>query len=107
MARKYNSVILLKSGYDIVTDGGTSHIVEGGNAGLTKGGTGDVLAGLCASFYCKNKPMASAMLASFFLKKTSENLFQSKGYWYNISNIIERLPEQIKKLVIDNDESLN
>jgi len=92
-AEKYKTVILLKAVVDIISDGRKNYVVEGGNAGLTKGGTGDVLAGLALSFYAKNEPLLSAVLASSVLKKAADGLFLKKGYWYNIFDLIEKIPE--------------
>lgn len=98
-AHEHNCLILLKAIADFISDGDNIVVVQGGNAGLTKGGTGDILAGLAASLYTKSNPLESAVLASFILKKTADNLFQSKAYWYNISDIINNIPETIKKLI--------
>ena len=97
-AAKYNCIILLKAIVDILSDGIESYVVEGGNAGLTKGGTGDVLGGLTVSFYAKNDALFSAVAASLLLKATAEELFKGLGYWYNVSDIIKKLPEKFKEL---------
>lgn len=97
-AAKYNCVLMLKAIVDIISDGKESYIIEGGNAGLTKGGTGDVLGGLTLSFYAKNDAIFSAVAASLLLKITAEELFKRKGYWYNVSDIIKKLPEKFKEL---------
>ncbi|MBI5127644.1 NAD(P)H-hydrate dehydratase [Candidatus Roizmanbacteria bacterium] len=99
-AKKYKVVILLKAIVDIVSDGKSTYTIKGGNAGLTKGGTGDVLGGLVAVFYSKNSPINSAIFSSVLLKITADSLFEDKGYWYNISDIINRLPEILKKIVL-------
>jgi NAD(P)H-hydrate epimerase len=101
MAGEYNSVILLKAITDYVSDGTTAYEVEGGNAGLTKGGTGDVLAALSASFVTKSLPLLSAVAASVLLKKTADALHGTSGYWYNVGDIIEKLPEVLKVGIID------
>jgi len=95
---RYRCVILLKMGVDIVTDGVRTCIIEGGNPGLTKGGTGDILAGLTASFYTKNDAFVSAVFGSYLLKSSSDALFQSKGYWYNIDDIISIIPFVYKNI---------
>ena len=97
ISKKYKTIILLKAVVDIVSDGDKVYLVEGGNAGLTKGGTGDILAGLTTTLSANNLALISAVSASILLKKTGERLFQSKGYWYNISNIIETIPEVLKE----------
>lgn len=95
-AKDYKCVILLKAITDIISDGESVYIVEGGNPGLTKGGTGDVLAGTTVSFYAKNKPVLSAVAASVLIKKTAEELEKTKGTWYNVGNIIDKMPEVLK-----------
>ena len=98
IASKYKVVILLKAITDYVSDGRSSFAIEGGNAGLTKGGTGDVLAGLTASFFVSNTAFDSATLASILLKSAADSLFENSGYWYNVDDIIKRLPEVLKDL---------
>ncbi len=98
-AKKYNIIILLKAIVDIVSDGKKTYVVEGGNAGLTKGGTGDVLAGLAVSFFSKEPSLEAALHASVLLKRTADSLFKIKGYWYNIYNIIEEIPHELKRIL--------
>lgn len=97
IAKKYKAIILLKAVVDIISDGKQTYVVEGGNAGLTKGGTGDILAGLTTALSATNPAFISAVSASILLKVTGDKLFQSKGYWYNIDNIIELIPEVLKE----------
>ncbi len=98
-AKKYHVTILLKAIADIVSDGDETYIIEGGNAGLTKGGTGDVLGGLCVSFFAKESSVLSALYASILLKRTAETLFKTKGYWYTIDSIIEEIPHELKRTI--------
>ncbi len=100
MAKKYKTIILLKAIVDIISDGEEVYLIEGGNAGLTKGGTGDILAGLTAALSSYSPPLISAVASSILLKKTAEKLFQSKGYWYNVDNIIEMIPEVLKEIIL-------
>lgn len=99
-SREYGAVIMLKAVKDIITDGTTTYIVEGGNPGLTKGGTGDVLAGLTAALYTKNSALHSATLASYLLKRTADELAEKKGNWFTIANLIDKVPDTLKKLQI-------
>jgi hydroxyethylthiazole kinase-like uncharacterized protein yjeF len=103
VAKQYHCTVLLKSVSDIISNGEETYVIEGGNAGLTKGGTGDVLASLITSFYAKNSSLASGIIASFLLKKSADELFNTKGYWYNIADIINKLPEVLRRVVIDKD----
>lgn len=100
-AKKYRTVILFKAINDIISDGKKIYIIEGGNAGLTKGGTGDVLGGLCVSFFTKEKPLESAIYSSILLKRTADRLFKTKGYWYNIFDLIHEIPNELKHIVVD------
>lgn len=100
-AKRYKTVILLKAIKDIVSDGEKTYVIEGGNQGLTKGGTGDILAGLTISFYTKNLPFESAVFSSLILKMAAEELFLEKGYWYNINDLIEKIPKILKKIIFN------
>lgn len=92
MAKKLNCVILLKGPIDVISDGLKTIEIEGGNAGMTKGGTGDVLAGLIASLYCKNEAFLSAIAGSFINKKAGENLFKKMGLYFNASDLADEIP---------------
>lgn len=98
-ASRHRCVILLKSVYDIVSDGNRSYIIRGGNVGLTRGGTGDILAGIVTALYAKNKPVESAVAASVLLKLSAEALGQTKGIWYNNTDIIAELPKAMHRLM--------
>lgn len=98
-AKEFKIVILLKAVKDIITDGETVYVIEGGNAGLTKGGSGDILAGLTTSFFAKNDALSSAVMASVLLKKSADSLYASKGYWYNMLDLIDEIPRILAKIV--------
>lgn len=98
-AKEYRVILLVKCGYDIVSDGEKTVVVDGGNAGLTKGGTGDILASLAACFYTKHEGVQSAVLSSYLLKKTADELFKEKKYWFNNSDIISSLPKTLTRLL--------
>ena len=100
LAESYKTIILLKKIQDVVTDGKEEIIVEGGNAGLTKGGTGDILAGVAAALAVNNLPLVAAASASILLKSSADLLFQKKGYWYNINDLINKLPEVLADYVL-------
>lgn len=99
MAKKYEITILLKGPIDIVVNSDQSMRIEGGNAGLTKGGTGDVLAGLTASFYAKNEALTSAAAASFINKKAGESLEKRVGIYFNASDLIGEIPKVMKEFI--------
>jgi NAD(P)H-hydrate epimerase len=98
-AGEYGCIILLKAIEDIVSDGAKTVKIHGGNAGLTKGGTGDVLAGLVAGMCSTSDPFSSAVISSIVLKKTAEELFSIKGYWYTVRDILSSFPGVFHSLV--------
>lgn len=100
MAQKYNITILLKGEEDIVCNENTQVLIKGGNQGMTKGGTGDVLAGLTASLYCKNDAFISATSSSFINKKAGEQLYQTMGLYYNASDLALEIPKVMKKYIL-------
>ncbi len=101
-AKKYHCIILFKQITDIITDGTFTAVVTGGNAGLTKGGTGDVLAGVTAALYTNNTPTNAAIVASYLIKKSAEDLFLTSGLLYNSSDLITQLPLTAKPVLFDN-----
>lgn len=98
-AAAYNCVVLLKGEVDIVAGHFEKTVsITGGNAGMTKGGTGDVLAGLVASLYCKNDAFLSACAASYINKKAGESLESSVGIYFNASDLSGEIPKVMKEL---------
>lgn len=102
-AKKYNCTVLLKGEKDIIASADKLEIVEGGNAGMTKGGTGDVLAGLVAGLYCQNDAYTSAFAASYINKKAGEELYKTKGYWFNASDLADQIPQTMKTLLLSSN----
>jgi len=101
MAKRYNCTIVLKGPTDIICSPKKCTKIRGGNAGMTKGGTGDVLAALIASLYCKNEdPLLVASAGSYLNKKAGESLFKRVGYYFNSSDLVDEIPKVMKKLII-------
>lgn len=101
VAKKYNSLVILKAVDIIISDGAEHFIVHGGNAGLTKGGSGDCLAGLVSGLYTKNDAVTSAVMAAFLIKKTADFIYQSQKVWYNTSELNKLITETLSKLFDD------
>lgn len=98
-AKKFGFTLLAKGEKDFVCNQNSSIEITGGNAGLTKGGTGDVLAGLVASFYAKNNAILSGAAASFINKKAGESLGERVGLYYNASDLVDEIPHVMRKLI--------
>jgi NAD(P)H-hydrate epimerase len=99
MAEKFKITILLKGEKDVAANENETVQISGGNAGMTKGGTGDVLAGLVASLYCKNNAFLSATAGSFINKKTGESLAEKMGIYFNSSDLASEIPAVMKTLL--------
>ena len=100
MAQEYSITILLKGEEDIICNEQMSAVVRGGNQGMTKGGTGDVLAGITASFYCKNDAFLSASSASYINKLSASRLYKTMGLYYNSSDLVVEIPKVMKELIL-------
>ncbi|HZJ18118.1 MAG TPA: NAD(P)H-hydrate dehydratase [Patescibacteria group bacterium] len=102
LAKKYKCTILLKGEVDIVSNGEKTVLIKGGNAGMTKGGTGDVLAGLITSLYCKNDSFLSACVGSYINKRAGDSLFEKVGFYFNASDLVDEIPKVINLLTKNN-----
>lgn len=99
-AEEYKCVVLMKSITDFVSDGKTVLQIVGGNQGLTKGGTGDILAGIVSGLVAHSDPVSACVCASYILKKTADQLFLGRGYWYNNSDILDTIPKVVNSVFI-------
>jgi len=66
---------------------------------MTKGGTGDVLAGLIASLYCKNSAFLSGCAGSFINKRAGDELYKRVGSYFNASDLAEEIPYVMKNFL--------
>ncbi len=99
-ARKRNAVILLKSYIDIISDGEKVKMNRIHNEAMTVGGTGDVLAGITVALLSKGiKPFYAACMAAFINGMAGNIAFEEKSYGMLASDIIEKIPEVIKRYV--------
>ncbi|MDP8231206.1 MAG: NAD(P)H-hydrate dehydratase [Candidatus Zophobacter franzmannii] len=77
---KYRTKVLLKSSTTIYADESALQFSTAGNDGLSTGGSGDVLAGIIASFIGQGLLTRDASIsASYLLGKTAEKLAETKG----------------------------
>jgi hydroxyethylthiazole kinase-like uncharacterized protein yjeF len=92
-AKELGLVVLLKGRVDLITDG---EIVRGnatGNAGMTVGGTGDVLAGITASFYSRASALRAAVAAAFVNGRAGDLVQKEKDYGLLATDLIEKIPQ--------------
>jgi NAD(P)H-hydrate epimerase len=70
-----NINILYKSSTSIITNGERSYFNIFGNDALSKGGTGDLIAGIIASYIAQGTSIIdSALIATYLVYKTGYNL---------------------------------
>lgn len=100
-AEEVDSVILLKSGVDVVAspDDGVK-INTSGNPGMTVGGTGDVLSGLVAGFLAQGMDSFEAACCAVFVSGWSGDSLQGlKGDAFVASDVVEEVPFAIKEIL--------
>ncbi len=97
-AKEYNCIVVLKGAATIIASpDGKIAINTTGNAGLSKGGSGDVLAGLCASFVCQGIPSFEAAVCAVYLHGKAADLLSKTISQYGF--LPSDLPVQIAKLL--------
>lgn len=97
-ASKFSSTILLKSRYDIITDGRRFKIKTIGNPGLTVGGTGDVLSGIVGAILCKGTdPYRSAVAGSFLNSYAGDLIALERGHHFTARELIEKIPDALRR----------
>ncbi len=101
-AEMWNATILLKGRLDfIASPASPSQIIlnETGNPGMTVGGTGDVLAGITASFIAQGaEAFEACCLAAYINGYAGDMLQENKGYAYSATDVALELPYVIKNL---------
>jgi NAD(P)H-hydrate epimerase len=95
-ARGAGLVVLLKGKVDLISDG---NIVRGnttGNPGMTVGGTGDVLAGVTASFYARTTALRAAVAAAFVNGRAGDLVYPEKDFGMVATDVVEKIPEAMR-----------
>lgn len=103
LLRKYAKqrlIILLKGKDDIIVDKENIRYNATGNNGMTMGGTGDVLAGITASFLAQsNDFLESAEKAAYLNGKVGDYLLKKKGIGFTASDMLDLIPELRSKYI--------
>ncbi|RLF32783.1 MAG: bifunctional ADP-dependent NAD(P)H-hydrate dehydratase/NAD(P)H-hydrate epimerase, partial [Thermoplasmata archaeon] len=99
-AKKRNATILLKGSVDIISNGEKTKMNRIHNEAMTVGGTGDVLAGICAALLAKGlDPFHAACLGAMMNGMAGNLAFEERRYGMVATDMVERIPEVIKKFV--------
>ncbi|NPV62882.1 MAG: NAD(P)H-hydrate dehydratase [Methanotrichaceae archaeon] len=95
-AKARGLVVLLKGRVDLITDG---EVVRGnltGNPGMTVGGTGDILAGVTASFYSRVPALRAAVAAAFVNGRAGDLVYKEKDFGMVATDLLEKIPEAMR-----------
>ncbi|MGQ9759565.1 MAG: NAD(P)H-hydrate dehydratase [Candidatus Methanomethylicaceae archaeon] len=96
-ASRLNATILLKSRYDIITDGSRFKVKTIGNPGLTVGGTGDVLSGIVGAIISRGCETYRAAVAASFLNSFAGDMLAAEfGCHYTARDLVEKIPAAMR-----------
>jgi NAD(P)H-hydrate epimerase len=100
-AQDLDTVIILKSYVDIISDGYREKMNFTGNPGMTVGGTGDVLSGIIGAFLAQGvDPFEAAVAGAFVNGAAGDFVKAEKGHHMVSTDLLEWIPT-----VIDNPMS--
>ena len=103
LAKTLDVILLVKGPLDYISNGKVMKINRTGCPEMSIGGTGDVLAGLCASFLAiENDPFQSACSAAFLNGYIGEYCRNKIGTRFNAVDMITNINETILNLLNSN-----
>ena len=96
-AKENGVIVLLKGSTDIVSDGKQTYLNPKNIAAMTVGGTGDVLSGVVAAMFAKNKDPVQAASSAVFLNGKAGYLAQKKyGLHIVATDLLDFIPFSMK-----------
>jgi len=99
-AKKLGVTIILKGYIDVISDGEYVKLNKVHNEAMTVGGTGDVLSGIAGALLSKgSEPYNAARMAVFINGEAGNQAFKKKHYGLLATDIIEEIPEVLKRYV--------
>lgn len=101
-AKDYNVVLVLKDSNTVIASPeGTIYMNINGNSGLSKGGSGDVLAGMIASFAAQGASPLAAAAAGVFLHGLAADITADAMTEYAMlpSDVIDSLPYAFQQVL--------
>lgn len=100
LANELEVTLLVKGPYDFISNGKQLKVNRTGCPEMSMGGTGDVLAGLCASFLTTdNDSFKSACSAAFFNGYLGEYCKKTIGPRFTTTHMIKNINDAILKLI--------
>lgn len=100
-AQAYNCIVVLKSSRTVIaTPSGELYQNTTGNAGLAKGGSGDVLAGMIASFLAQGISPVHSAICGVYIHGYTADVLQRRMSEYSIlaRDLIDEIPYALKRL---------
>ena len=98
MARRTETVVLLRGSRTVITDGLNTYVNHTGNPGMATGGSGDVLSGVIASLLGQHVMPLEAAAAGAWIHGAAGDLAAREIGEYGMipEDIIERLPRLLR-----------
>jgi len=91
-----DTVILLKSHVDVISDGYKVKLNFTGNPGMTVGGTGDILSGIVGAFLAQGVDPFEASVAGAFVNGAAGDFVRAdKGYHMVSTDLLDWIPKVI------------
>ena len=97
VAKRYGAIVL-KGGYDTISDGTRTRENRTGNPGMTCAGTGDVLAGCVAALLSKGMScFDSGCLGTYIVGSAGDLAFEDRSYGLIATDVAERIPSVLRE----------
>ena len=94
-ATQLDQTVLVKGGYDIVSDGETTRVNRTGNAGMTVGGTGDVLAGITGALAATLPLRHAAAIGAYVAGRAGDIVVEKNGFGLVATDLLEAVPRAL------------
>jgi NAD(P)H-hydrate epimerase len=105
-ARKWNQVVVIKSGYSVVSDGKDMLVAEDAPVSLATAGSGDVLAGMMGAFLAQGLAPVDAAGLAFYVgaqaARTAEAIFGELGVI--ATDLPDVIASELRQLSLDPQE---
>lgn len=101
-ANEKNVILVLKGSPSIITDGESFYINTTGNSILSTAGSGDVLSGIIASLYSRNKNALQSAIAGVFVHGRCADLLlinQRNNFTFKAGDFINKIPQSINSIL--------
>ncbi len=91
-AQDLDATVLLKGGFDVISDGDRTAVNRTGNPGMTVGGTGDVLTGVTAALAHRGSPIEAAAVGAWVNGRAGDACLDEIGFGFLASDVVGALP---------------